>query len=410
MALILYRIIWLLLTPLIFAWSVHQMITRRGGLGYLRERSGLTQRTDQATPVWFHAASVGEMRLATPLITALLERGLLITCNTPEAYRLATSTWGDAVTVRYCPLDYRSFVKRFIRRYQPSVVFIIETEIWPELYEQCHRQHIAIYIVNGRISDRTLRSKIAKAWLYPMALGRVTGIWAREDDDARRFAAMGCPPNKIRTTGSNKMTRRSHNNIPENPLPHRQFSLAISTHSGEETVIADAWQRAAGADLLVLIPRHPPRASGVVRSLESRGIAAAQKSVSGDVTLTEEVLVVDAVGEVDAYCAHASFVFVGGSMVDAGGHNVFEPASWGKAMIVGPHTQNFSAEVDYLSAHGALNIVQTTEALHETWHRLTHDLAFRTSCETNTREAHATLPDRVNDYIDLVNAAVRVHT
>ena len=386
------------------------MITRRGGLGYLRERSGLTQRTDQAMPVWFHAASVGEMRLATPLITALLERGLLITCNTPEAYRLATSTWGDAVTVRYCPLDYRSFVKRFIRRYQPSVVFIIETEIWPELYEQCHRQHIAIYIVNGRISDRTLRSKIAKAWLYPMALGRVTGIWAREDDDARRFAAMGCPPNKIRTTGSIKMTRRSHNNIPENPLPHRQFSLAISTHSGEETVIADAWQRAAGADLLVLIPRHPPRASGVVRSLESRGIAAAQKSVSGDVTLTEEVLVVDAVGEVDAYCAHASFVFVGGSMVDAGGHNVFEPASWGKAMIVGPHTQNFSAEVDYLSAHGALNIVQTTEALHETWHRLTHDLAFRTSCETNTREAHATLPDRVNDYIDLVNAAVRVHT
>ena len=175
-------------------------------------------------------------------------------------------------------------------------------------------------------------------------------------------------------------------------------------------MIADAWQRAAGADLLVLIPRHPPRASGVVRSLESRGIAAAQKSVSGDVTLTEEVLVVDAVGEVDAYCAHASFVFVGGSMVDAGGHNVFEPASWGKAMIVGPHTQNFSAEVDYLSAHGALNIVQTTEALHETWHRLTHDLAFRTSCETNTREAHATLPDRVNDYIDLVNAAVRVHT
>jgi len=409
-ALILYRLIWLFVTPLVFVWSVQQMTTRRGGLGYLLERSGLTERNNPSTPVWFHAASVGEIRLATPLITALLERGLLITCNTPEAYRLATSTWGDAVTVRYCPLDYRSFVKRFIRRYQPSVVFIIETEIWPELYEQCHRQHIAIYIVNGRISDRTLRSKLAKAWLYPMALGRVTGVWAREDDDATRFAAMGCPPDKIRTTGSIKMTRRIHNNIPENPLPHRQFALAISTHPGEETAIADAWQRAAGADLLVLIPRHPPRAASVVRSLESRGIAAAQKSVSGDVTLTEEVLVVDAVGEVDAYCAHASFVFVGGSMVDAGGHNVFEPASWGKAMIVGPHTQNFSAEVDYLSAHGALNIVQTSEALNETWHRLTHDLAFRTRCEASTREAHAALPDRINDYIGLVDAAVRVHT
>jgi 3-deoxy-D-manno-octulosonic-acid transferase len=409
-ALLIYRIIWLLLSPLVFTWSVHQMIARRGGLGYLLERSGLTQRNEHATPVWFHVASVGEMRLATPMITAVLERGLLITCNTPEAYRLAASTWGNSVTLRYCPLDYRSFVKRFIGRYTPSVVFIIETEIWPELYEQCHQQNIAIYIVNGRISDKTLRSRLARAWLYPMALRRISGVWAREDEDASRFAAMGCPPDKICTTGSIKMTRRLHSSVPENPLPHRQFALAISTHSGEETAIADAWRSAAGNNLLVLIPRHPPRASGVARSLASRGIVAAQKSVSGDLSLAEQVLVVDAIGQVDAYCAHASFVFVGGSLVDAGGHNVFEPASWGKAMIVGPHTQNFSAEVDYLSAHGAINIVQTTEALNETWHRLTHDLAFRTHCETNARDAHAALPDRINDYIGLVDAAVSIHT
>lgn len=410
MALILYRIIWLFLSPLVFAWSLHQLITRRGGLDYLLERSGLGQRSDRATPVWFHVASVGEMRLATPLINAVLERGLLITCNTPEAYRLAASTWGDAVTLRYCPIDYRSFVKRFIGRYTPSLVFIIETEIWPELYEQCHQKDIAIYIVNGRLSDKTLRSRLARAWLYPMTLRRISGIWAREEEDASRFAAMGCPPDKIRTTGSIKMTRRLHSSVPENPLPHRQFALAISTHSGEETAIADAWQRAAGDNPLVLIPRHPSRASGVVRSLASRGIAAAQKSFSGDLSLAAQVLVVDAVGQVDAYCAHASFVFVGGSLVDAGGHNVFEPASWGKAMIVGPHTQNFSAEVDYLSAHGAINIVQTTEALQDTWHRLTHDLAFRTCCETKARDAHAALPDRVNDYIQLVDTAVNIHT
>ena len=219
MALILYRIIWLFLSPLVFAWSLHQLITRRGGLDYLLERSGLGQRSDRATPVWFHVASVGEMRLATPLINAVLERGLLITCNTPEAYRLAASTWGDAVTLRYCPIDYRSFVKRFIGRYTPSLVFIIETEIWPELYEQCHQKDIAIYIVNGRLSDKTLRSRLARAWLYPMTLRRISGIWAREEEDASRFAAMGCPPDKIRTTGSIKMTRRLHSSVPENPLP-----------------------------------------------------------------------------------------------------------------------------------------------------------------------------------------------
>ncbi|MEL0138193.1 MAG: hypothetical protein VW806_12020, partial [Halieaceae bacterium] len=121
-----------------------------------------------------------------------------------------------------------------------------------------------------------------------------------------------------------------------------------------------------------------------------------------------DVLVVDTVGEVDAYCAHASFVFVGGSMVDAGGHNVFEPASWGKAIIVGPYTQNFSAEMEYLSARDAITIVKTKEALLQSWTRLSHDMPHRHRCEASTREAYADLPDRISDYVALVEQAMKV--
>ncbi len=407
MQLILYRVLWLLATPLTLVWSVQQMIRRGGGSTYLLERYAFLKRSEHRnTTVWFHAASVGEMRLATPLINAVLEHGVLVTCNTPEAYRLALATWDNALTVAYCPLDFRQCVRRFLKSYCPSLVFVIETEVWPELYEQCHQQDIPIYIVNGRISDKTFASVAARQWLYPMALGQVAGVWAREAGDAERFAHMGCPGARVHTVGSMKMTRRHNVDRPANPLPNRGFTLAISTHAGEEALLADIWQRVAGDNLLVLIPRHPPRAASIVDTLEAQGFTVARSSQRSDPTSAIDVLVVDMVGEVDAYCAHANFVFVGGSMIDAGGHNVFEPASWGKAIIVGPYTRNFCAEVEYLSDKGAITITPTKEALAEAWEKLTKDLRLREALERRTREAHAALPDKIGDYIALVEKAV----
>ena len=396
------------MTPVVVVWSLQQTITRRGGLTYLLERFGFANRTARrATPVWFHAASVGEMRLATPLISEALEHGVLVTCNTPEAYRLASATFNDKVTIRYCPLDYPQSVKIFIKQHQPSSVFVVETEVWPELYEQCHRDGVAIHIVNGRISDKTFRSVLARRWLYPGALKRVTAVWAREAGDAKRFVAMGCPPEKVHFTGSLKMTRRVHERKPENPLPHRDFTLAISTHPGEERIITEVWRGVSSTSLLVLIPRHPPRVPSIIKALESDGFKVGRTSSLTAVGADMGVLVVDTIGEVDAYCAHASFVFVGGSMIDAGGHNVFEPLSWGKAIIVGPYTQNFTAEVEYLISKQAISIVETDEALYESWQKLAHDLVFRERLEACAREAYSALPDRVGDYIALINQAVK---
>jgi 3-deoxy-D-manno-octulosonic-acid transferase len=405
----LYRILWLLITPLTLAWSLQQMVSRQGGWTYLLHRWGFAKLTD-CPPIaaWFHAASVGEIRLAMPLINAVLEHGVLVTCNTPEAYRLAIATWGNAAEVAYCPLDYRQSVKRFLAKFRPSVALIIETEIWPELYDQCHQRDIRIYIVNGRISNKTFQSALAKRWVYPMALRQVEGVWAREQSDADRFIAMGCPSDRVHAAGSIKMSRRVRVGIPHNPVPHRGFSLAISTHHGEEALITEVWRSVNKGDLLVLVPRHPARAQGVITALESQGLSVRRSSQCSELDTQIDVLVVDTVGEVDAYCAHASFVFVGGSMVDAGGHNVFEPASWGKAIIVGPYTQNFSAEMEYLSARDAITIVKTKEALLQSWTRLSHDIPHRHRCEASTREAYADLPDRISDYVALVEQAMKV--
>ena len=384
------------------------MIVRRGGPTYLSERFGLRSATGgRPTPIWFHAASVGEMRLLAPLVDVQREKGVLITCNTPEAHRLARSIWGDTVTVRYCPLDYRLCIKRFISRHRPSIIFVVETEIWPELYQQCHRHGIAIYIVNGRISDTTFRSTLARQWIYPPALERVTAVWAREPEDAKRFIEMGCAPDKTHTTGSIKMTRRIHTDTPKNPLPNRSYTLAISTHPGEEEMLAEIWRGTSKADLLVLIPRHPSRTPAIVRALSAQGLKVASTPLPADTFADSDILVVDTVGEVDAYCAHAKFVFVGGSMTDTGGHNVFEPASWGKPIIVGPHTQNFATEVEYLATKDAISIVETTEELRECWRAHTHDDTFRQQREHCTQEAHAALPDKIGDYVDLVDQAVR---
>ena len=396
------------MTPAIVFWSLHQMITRHGGLTYLLERFGFAKKTTRlATPVWFHAASVGEIRLAIPLISEVLEHGVLVTCNTPEAYRLATKTFDDKVTIRYCPLDYLQSVKIFIKKHKPASVFVVETEVWPELYEQCYRDGVAIHIVNGRISDKTFRSVLARRWLYPGALERVTAVWAREADDAKRFVAMGCPPEKVHFTGSLKMTRRIHESKPENPLPHRDFTLAISTHPEEERIITEVWRGFSSVNLLVLIPRHPPRVPGIIKALESEGFKVGRASSLTSLEADIDVLVVDTIGEVDAYCAHASFVFVGGSMIDAGGHNVFEPVSRGRATIVGPHTQNFAAEVEYLNSKQAIIIVETDESLYESWQKLTHDLVFRERLEACAREAYSALPDKVSDYVALINQAVK---
>lgn len=385
------------------------MVARSGGRLYFRERFGLSLAGSRPAPVWFHAASVGEIRLAMPLINSAIHYGVLVTCNTPDAYRLAVQRWGDSVTIHYCPLDYVWSVRQLLRHYQPAVVFIIETELWPELYFQCAQHSIPIHIINGRISNRTYQSNFLLRVFYRRALQTVTKVWARNSEDRQRFLDMGCPPDKATAVGSIKMTRQTKRAIPEHPLLGKEFSLAVSTHASEELIVARAWRAAADNHLLVIIPRHAQRGASIARLLKKNGLRVARRTEHTMLPSDTDILIADTVGEVDDFCAHAKLIFIGGSMVKHGGHNVIEAAARGKATIVGPYTDNFMDEVEYLSSRGALEIAKNEQELASKWAEISGGNSARHRLEAATIAAFRDLPDRVEEYIELVAAAIDRH-
>ena len=344
-----------------------------------------------------------------PLINSAIHHGVLITCNTPDAYRLAVQRWGDSVTIHYCPLDYVWSVRQLLRHYQPAVVFIIETELWPELYFQCAQHSIPIHIINGRISNRTYQSNFLLRVFYRRALRIVTKVWARNAQDRQRFLDMGCPPDKATAVGNIKMTRQTTRATPEHPLLGIEFSLAVSTHASEELMIARAWRAAADNHLLVIIPRHAQRGAAIARLLEENSLRVTLRTEHTIPPSDTDILIADTTGEVDDFCAHAKLIFMGGSMVKHGGHNVIEAAARGKATIVGPHTDNFMDEVEYLRSRGALEIAENEQELASKWAEISTGESARHRLEAATIAAYRNLPDKVEEYIGLVAAAIDLH-
>ena len=407
----LYRLLWILLTPVILAWSLQQTLKRSGGLRYLLERFEITPvNASKAGPskiaIWFHAASIGELRLATALIDSNLEHGVLVTCNTPDAYRLASQVWSDRIALRYCPLDYIWSTRGLLKAHRPTIAVIIETEIWPELYHQCQTHRVPVYIVNGRISAKTLGSEFPIRQLYQGALAHNATVWARSEMDREHFVTLGCPPENAVAVGSIKMSGKPPQAPPAHPIGGQSYHLAVSTHEDEELLLAKASKETLEGQLLVVIPRHPQRGASIARSLKQHGFSVALRSEQQTVDDGTEIYIADTAGEVSDFCAHASWVFVGGSLVDHGGHNVFEPAFWGKAIFIGPRVQNFAEEVAYLKSRDAIVEVRDTDELSTQWRDIHENAILRERREGAVRAAYQHLPDHETEYIALIKAAL----
>ena len=388
---------------------MQQALKRSGGTRYLWQRFGLCRIRTVRAPVWFHAASVGEIQLVTPIIDATLHNGLMLTCNTPDAYRFAQGIWGKRITIRYFPLDFAWAIKALLRACQPAVLFVAETEIWPELYRQCRNAQVPIYIINGRISDKTYNAVFPVRAFLREALKNVTAVWARSDRERGRFIDLGCATDRTKVCGSLKMGRVVLDGLPDHPAAGRPYCLALSTHPNEEIIVARAWRSSANTCLLVVIPRHPQRGATVAALLESEGFNVLRRNGTSPPTIDTEIYIADTLGEVDKFCAHAEMVFVGGSMVPHGGHNVFEAAARGKPIIVGPHTNNFMDEVAYLESRGAIQVVGTEAELGAQWRRISEDEQYRGELMAATRRAYSELPDREAEYILLVRDAITKH-
>ena len=368
-AITLYR----LLLPLLFiaafpGWLVKML--RRGGLGTrLGERAAIYTAPLEYEPccaVHFHAVSVGEAMLALKLIREWLGREpgrrFVLATGTATGHAVATAAAIPGLRVTYSPLDFPSMVRRYLNRFEPSQIVLIEAEAWPHLLLTCERRNIPVRLVNARMSPRSAR-RFAKfaSWLRPL-YGLLDAIAIQEADDAAIWQTLGIAREKIHHTGSLKFDpasgarpnrRQEFQEILDSFGANRPVVLAASTHAGEDAFIAAAIREANPQALAVLVPRHAERRSEVTADLEKAGFLVNLRSTglaaTGD---RRHVFLIDSTGELGDWTAHADVVIIGKSFLSTGGQNPCEAIMAERPVIFGPHMENFQPLASRLIASG----------------------------------------------------------
>jgi len=373
----LYVVFTYLLAPVVIAMEGWKALWNPEYRGRLRQRLGLVVPQPAPGSLWLHAVSVGEVQAAAGLIRALRQRfpavSIVVSTVTPTGAQRAQALFGATVRHCYLPYDLPGSVRRFLDRVQPRAAIILETEIWPTLYDALGRRRIPLVIASGRLSTRSVDRYRRMASLFRATLSHGILIGAQTAADAARFRAIGAAPDRVQVTGNVKFDLE----IPEATVAAgrafraraasgRPVWIAGSTHEGEEEAVLDAHQivRARQPDaLLILVPRHPQRFEAVRALLRRRGLAFAQRSAGTEPAAGDAVFLVDTLGELQLFYAAADVTFVGGSLVPIGGHNLLEPAVLGLPILSGPHTQNAQDVAELLQECGALRIVRSSEEL-----------------------------------------------
>jgi 3-deoxy-D-manno-octulosonic-acid transferase len=321
---------------------------------------------DQRT-VWIHAVSVGEVQAAVPLVRALRSGGrdlrIVVTTTTPTGQERVRQALGNSVLHRYAPYDLPASVRRFLARVHPQLVIIMETELWPNILHQCSRQRIPVLLANARLSERSAASYRRVASTARQMLASVSCIAAQTQQDAARLVSLGARPERVRVTGNTKFDVRLPASLGEEAqVLRRCFGvdrgvwIAASTHDGEEQQVLQAFETVREAlpdSLLVLVPRHPDRAASVAALARKSGHVTVTRSESPASCVDASVFIGDTLGELPLFYAASDVAFVGGSLVQEGGHNMLEPAALGVPVIFGPYVHDVVEISERLTQAGA---------------------------------------------------------
>jgi 3-deoxy-D-manno-octulosonic-acid transferase len=339
--------------------------------------------SDGAVRIWIHSASVGETLATIPLIKTLAARHpqwqWLVTTTTPTGSQRVHEALGPILNERllhyYIPFDLPEFLSPFINDLRPSILIIMETELWPNLLAVCNKRKISTILVNGRLSAKSARGYARFSGLSRKMLGHITQVLTQYPADAERFVDLGMPIERIKAVGSIKFDLHVNSDMLSNAevlsnqwrgKNHRQVLLAASTHNGEDELLLDAYEilRKNFPDLLlVLVPRHPVRADSVARLCKDRGLNTVRRSEGTAPKIDDQILLGDTLGELLCFYGACDVAFVGGSLVPVGGHNMIEPAAWGIPVVCGPHLHNFSTVSSLIQESGGLAVAETPQQL-----------------------------------------------
>jgi 3-deoxy-D-manno-octulosonic-acid transferase len=374
---LLYVLLTYLLAPLVIAMEAWKALWNPEYRGRLGQRLGYVQCGPPGGCLWVHAVSVGEVQAAAALIRRLQQQfpevPVVITTVTPTGAQRARALFGDSVRHCYLPYDLPGSVRRFLDRLRPHVAIILETEIWPTLYDSLGKRGVPLVLASARLSTRSVDRYRRMASLFRATLSHGILIGAQTAADAERFRAIGAAADRVHVTGNVKFDLEiaadsiaAGRDFRAHRAAGRPVWIAGSTHEGEEDAVLAAHavvrERHPGA-LLLLVPRHPQRFDAVRTLLRRQGIAYAQRSSGESPAPDHAVFLVDTLGELQTFYAAADVAFVGGSLVPVGGHSLLEPAVLALPMLSGPHVQNAQDVADLLEQCGALRIVRSREDL-----------------------------------------------
>jgi len=355
------RAVYSLLHYLILPYVVGHLLWRGtrnpAYFGRWGERFGLGDAlAPDALTFWVHAVSMGEVQAALPLVKALRGRypraRVVVTTTTPTGSDRVVQALGREVVHRYVPYDLPGAVRRFLDRVRPDVVLLMETELWPNILHQCRRRGVPVLLANARLSERSAAGYARLGRFTAGMLAQVSAIAVQSRDDARRFLRLGAPRGRLHITGSVKFDIRLSATVAEQAQVMRRcwgvdrgVWIAASTHEGEDEQILAAYARVLRVVpdcLLALVPRHPERFARAAALGRRRGYKVVRRSDDPDTCLDADVFIGDTMGELPVLYAAADVAFVGGSLVEIGGHNMLEPAASGVPVLMGPHVYNFA--------------------------------------------------------------------
>jgi 3-deoxy-D-manno-octulosonic-acid transferase len=362
-------------------FAVSSIVRGKHAAGFFERLGFLPAFTpDDRYVVWIHCVSVGETNAARPLVDAIRDsypdHRLIISTVTRTGQNLAREIFAArADCVFYVPFDFRWTVRKALRHFKPNVLLLMETELWFNLIRETSKSNARLAIVNGRLSQRSFDRYSKIKTFMKRVLGYLDLALMQENADATRIMGLGLRASKVKVLGNLKFDHDAdiRERVLTSELRERYgvtvdapLVIAASTHAPEEKWILEAFKQVWKSSTdnlprLMIVPRHPERFADVAEQIKATGFTWARRSeAASDRDLTAEVILLDTIGELRAAYPLAEIVFVGGSLIPHGGQSIFEPASAGKAIIVGPHTANFAGAVEEFEQKNA--IIQMSDA------------------------------------------------
>jgi 3-deoxy-D-manno-octulosonic-acid transferase len=327
--------------------------------GFLEKCGRLKPRGGAGRPIWVHAVSVGEVMAAVPLIKEIKQRfpdvPLVVSTITETGNQTAHRNLKQADRIIYFPFDYPFIVRRVVRAVNPRVFIMLETEIWPNFLRELSRRSTPVLMISGRISERSFRNYKLFSFFFKHVLAQVGRLCMQTAEDAQRIIAIGAPQERVLVGGNIKfdlqvppitLQEQERLRIDFGFAAGQQVFIAGSTHKGEEEIVLSvfaALRRRFPQAALILAPRHPERFDETEALLRQSGLLYVRRTAlqSAPCPQRASVVLLDTIGELFKTYSMGTVVFIGGSLVPIGGHNVLEPAVFGKPVLFGRHMHNF---------------------------------------------------------------------